>query len=49
MTIQVTHGITLLLHQKEGWQAMTRPGLSQAQRDDTQEPIPASSHLGANG
>ncbi len=28
---------------------LTSPGLLQAQRDDDQEPLPASPHLGANG
>ncbi len=49
MAIKVTHGFALLLHQKEGWQTATSPGLSQTQRDDNQEPLPTSPHLRANG
>ncbi len=48
-TIKVTYGFAFLLHQKEGWQAMTSPGLLQVQRDDDQELLPASPHLRANG
>ncbi len=48
MTIEVAHGFTLFLCQKEGWQTATSPGLSQAQRDDDQEllpPLPLISEL----
>ncbi len=49
LTIKVTHGFALLLHQKERWKAKAGTGLSQTQRDDNQELLPASSHLGADG
>ncbi len=45
LTIEVTHGFSVLLRQKEGWQATTRTRLLQAQQDDDQESLPTSSHL----
>ncbi len=43
--LQVSLCLSFLLHQKEGWNATTRTGLPEAQRDDDQKPISPPSHF----
>ncbi len=47
-SLQVSLCLSFLLCQEKGWHAASGPGLPQAQRDDDQELLPASPHLGAH-
>jgi hypothetical protein len=41
---QISNGISVLLHKKEGWKIMLRPGLLQAQCNDGKKPISTPTH-----
>ena len=45
-TLQLSHGLYLLLRQEGRWDTETCPGLSQAKRLHRQEQVPSAAHPG---
>jgi len=48
MSLQITDGLSGLLHQKEGWESPPSPRLPEAECDDSEEcltPAPDTQHM----